>query len=142
MDEFNQQHDALLNSALNELPIVPLPPDFTNQVMANLLAQNAQTAQRDAVLAVTIRYRLQFLDVALALFWSLALFFIWMIAFWWTGLIHLDWLPQTPHSFSFVEQVSLANPFLLLAGIIFLVLEMSLLGLLAVNLLGERPTTA
>jgi len=140
MDEFNQEHDALLDSALNELTIVPLPPDFTNQIMANVHAANAQPAQRYAVPAASIRYRLQFLDIALALFWSLVLVFIWMIALWWTGLIRLDWLPQVQHSFSFVEQLSLTNSSFLLVGIIVLLLEMCLLGLVAVNLFGERPT--
>ena len=161
MDEFNQQHDALLDSALNELAITPLPPDFTNQVMANIHPAkcrrsvdrvpktsanlgkprpNAHSAHRHAVPSTPIRFRLQFLDIALALFWSLALAVIWIITLWWTGLLRLDWLPQAQPSFSFVEQLSLINPSFLLAGIILLLLEMSLLGLVGMNLLGERPS--
>jgi hypothetical protein len=140
MDEFNQQQNTLLDSALNDLAIAPLPPDFTNQVMANIHALTVHSAQREAVPAAPIRFRLQFLDIALALFWSLALAVIWMITLWWTGLLRLDWLPQAQPNFSFVEQLPLINPSLLLAGIILLLLEMSLLGLVAVNLLGDRPS--
>jgi hypothetical protein len=140
MDEFNQQQNALLDSALNELAIAPLPPDFTNQVIANIHAANAHSTQREAVPAAPIRFRLQFLDIALALFWSLTLAVIWMITLWWAGLLRLDWLPQAQPSISFVEQLSLTNPSLLLAGIILLLLEMSLLGLVGLNLLGERPS--
>ena len=147
MDESNQQQNALLDSALNEMTIVPLPPDFTNQVIVNIHPAkcrkprpNAHSAYRYAVPSTPIRFRLQFLDIALALFWSIALTFIWMIALWWTGLLRLDWLPQAQLSFSFVDQLSLTNPSLLLAGIILLLLEMSLLGLVGMNLLGERPS--
>ncbi len=140
MDESNQRQDALLDSALNELLIAPLPPDFANQVMANIHLADVHSAQRYAVPSTPIRFRLQFLDIALALFWSLVLTFIWMITLWWTGLLRFDWLPQAQISFSFVEQLSLTNPFLLVAGIILLLLEMSVLGLVGVNLLWERPS--
>ena len=133
MDEFNQQQDHLLDSALNELPLAPLPSDFTRQVMAVV-----QPASQEVVTAVPIRFRLQFLDIALAMFWSLALVFIWLATLWWTGLLRFDWLPQVQASFSFVEQLSPANPSFLLGGIILLLLEMCLLCLVGVNLLGER----
>lgn len=134
MDEFNQQQDALLESALNELPLVPLPPDFTRQIMAAVYA-----AQSEAVPATPIRFRLQFLDIALALFWSLALVFIWLTTLWWTGILHIDWLPEAQINVSLLNQLSLAYPTLLIGGIMLLLLEMCLLGLVGVNLFGEHP---
>ena len=131
MDEFDQQQDALLDSALDELPLEPLPSDFTRRVMAGVHA-----VQREAMPAASIRFRLQFLDIALALFWSLALIFIWLATLWWTGLLSLEWLPQARADFSLVEQMPLTNASLLFAGIMLLLLEMSLLGLVGVNLFG------
>ncbi|NCF66448.1 MAG: hypothetical protein GWP61_10745 [Chloroflexi bacterium] len=145
MDEFNQQQDVLLDSALNELPIAPLPPDFAHQVMVNVRSTNAYPAQRTAeqiYSATPIRFRLQFLDVSLALFWSLALLLVWAIVLWWTGLLRLNWLPQVQPIVSSIDPVAVANPVYLFAGIIIILLEISLLGLVGVNLLGERPAYA
>ena len=145
MDEFNQQQDVLLDSALSELPIAPLPPDFAHQVMVNVRSTNAYPAQRTAkqiYSATPNRFRLQFLDVSLALFWSLALLLVWAIVLWWTGLLRLDWLPQVQPIVSSIDPVAVANPVYLFAGIIIILLEISLLGLVGVNLLGERPAYA
>jgi len=131
MDEFDQQQDALLDSALDELPLEPLPSDFTRRVMAGVHA-----VQREAMPAASIRFRLQFLDIALALFCSLALILIWLATLWWTGLLSLEWLPQAQAGLFLVEQLSLANASLLFSGIILLILEMSLLGLVGVSLFG------
>lgn len=136
MDELNRQQDALLGSALNELPLAPLPPEFTTQVMTTI-----HSAKREVLSDAPIRFRLQFLDIALALFWSLVLAFVWTITLWWTGLLRLDWLPEAQASFSFVDQLVVTNPSLLLGGIMLLLLEMCLLGLVGVNLLGERTAT-
>ena len=140
MDEFNKLQDALLDSALNKLPITPPPPDFTAQVMANIHSLNGRSAQTQTVPTTPIQFRLQFLDIALALFWSLTLIGIWITLLWWTGLLQPDWLPQMQAGFSLVDQLPLTNSSLLLAGIFLLLLEMSLLGLVGVNLLGERPS--
>jgi hypothetical protein len=143
MDDFSQQQDAQLDSALNQLPIVPLPPDFTDQIMVNIRSATAHSVQRHVVQNISfppVRYRLQFLDIALALFWSLTLIFTWMIILWWMGILRLEWWPQVQPSFYFIDQLSMANPAYLLAGIIFLLLEMSLLGLVGVSLWGERPS--
>lgn len=137
MDDFNQQEDTLLDSALNKLTIAPLPHNFTNQVMAAVHSANAQTTQNNA--AAPVRFRLQFLDVALALFWSLALAVVWIFVLWLTGVLPINWLPQMQTSFSIIDQLTMTNPALLLTGIILLLLEMSLLGLIGLNLLGERP---
>lgn len=137
MDDFNQQEDTLLDSALNKLAISPLPPDFTHQVMAAVHLANTRSTQNNA--AVPVRFRLQFLDVALALFWSLALAVVWIFVLWLTGILPVNWLPQAQSNFSLLDQLSPANPTLLLTGIILLLLEMSLLGLIGLNLLGERP---
>ena len=140
MDEFNQLQDALLDGALNELSITPPPPDFTAQVMANIHSLNGRSAQTQTVPTTPIQFRLQFLDIALALFWSLTLIVIWITSLWWTGLLQPDWLPQMQAGFSLVDQLPLTNSSFLLVGIFLLLLEMSLLGLVGVNLLGERPS--
>lgn len=140
MDEYNQLQDALLDSALNELPVSPLPPGFNAQVMAHIHAPNVPSTPRQAIPSTPIHFRLQFLDIALAFFWSLTLIVICIAALWWTGLLQLDWLPQAQTSFSLVDQLGLTNASLLLTGIMLLLLEMCLLGLVGVNLLGERPS--
>ena len=138
MDEFNEQQDALMDNALYKLAIVPLPPDFTRQVMANVQALQRHTNQRSA--SAPIRFRLQFLDIALALFWSSLIAVVWVFVLWLTGNLPFDSLLQIQQSFSIIEQLSLINPAVLLGGIILLLLEISLLGLIGVNLLGERPS--
>lgn len=143
MDDFNPQQDTLLDSALNELPMAPLPSGFTTQVMAAIQAEAANPTARTARQTQpypTIRFRLQPLDVALALFWSLVLIVIWLTTLWWTGALTIDWLPPVQANFSLVEKLSFANPGLLLAGVILVILELSVLGLVGFNLLGERPT--
>lgn len=135
MDDFHQQQESLLNSALNDLPRAPLPPDFIAQVMARVHAVQAPVPRA----AAPIRFRLQFLDIALAGFWSLALGAIWLFVLWWAGLLPLSWLPQVQSALPTIAQPSLANPALLLAGAIIILLELILLGLVGMNVLGERP---
>lgn len=136
MDEFNPRQDTLLDRSLNELPFAPLPADFTRDVMAAV-----QAAQREAAPATPTRFRLQFLDIALAVFWSVVLAFIWAFTLWWTGVLHFKWLPAVQASFSLFDPLSAANPALLLGGIMLLLLELCLLVLVGVNLWGERPST-
>lgn len=59
MDERTQLADELIDSALAERPLAPLPAGFTERVMAQI--QTAQTG------AIAIRYKLELLDVALPL---------------------------------------------------------------------------
>ena len=140
MDEFNQQQEALLGGALNELAIAPLPLDFVNQVLANIHSANTFTPAAQANSDTPVRFRLQFLDIALALFWSSTLAGLWMIILWWTGLLRLDWLPQAQLNFSLIDQLSNSNPAILIVLTILLLVEISFLGLLGWNLLGERPS--
>ena len=137
MDEFNHRQDALLDHALDELPLAPLPADFTRDVMAAV-----QAAQREAAATAPIRFRLQFLDIALAVFWSAVLVFIWAFTLWWTGVLHLEWLPAAQAGFSLFDPLSAGNPALLLVGIMLLLLELCLLVLVGANLWGERPTVS
>jgi hypothetical protein len=137
MDEFDQRQDSLLNNALNELPLAPLPADFTKQVMRRIHLE-----QNEAGSAAPVGFRLHFLDIVLALCWSLILVFIWLTTLWWAGLLRIDWLPEAGADIFFVEQLSLSNPSILLAGIMLLLLEMCVLGLVGLNLLGEQPPTS
>ena len=137
MNNFNQEQERLLENALNNLPLAPLPSGFTNRVMAAV-----QTGSRQAVpngSSTPIRFRLQFLDIALALFWSLALAVIWLFVLWWAGLLQLPGLSPVLPIFPIIEQLSRINPTMLLGGAIIILLEMSLLGLVGLNVLGERP---
>ncbi len=134
MDEYNQQ-DALLEKTLNQLPITPMPPDFVNQVMTRL---DTVTAAHQPT--TPIRFRLQFLDVVLALFWSATLVFVWLIILWGTGMIQFAWLPSIQPSFAFLEHLSSLNPTILIGGTMLFLLEIGLLGLIGLNLLGERPS--
>ena len=74
------------------------------------------------------------------MFWSLTLAVVWIFVLWWTGVLRLDWLPQLQSSYSFIDQLAMTNPAYLLGGIILLLLEISVLGLVGMNLLGERLT--
>lgn len=138
MDEFNPHQDSLLNSALNKLPVAPLPPNFVAQVLEHV--QAVQTTTRLNLPTPPIRFRLQFLDIALALFCSGILAIIWLIILWGTGNIQFNWLPTMQPNFTFIDQFSMLNPSLLVGGVILFLLEISLLGLVGLNLLGERPS--
>ncbi len=139
MDEFNQQ-DALLDKALGNLPIAPLPPDFVNQVMATIETVDVAQSQSVNRSPSPIRFRLQFLDIVLALFWSAILAAVWLIILWWTGIMQLNWLPPIQSTFNFGEHLATLNPSLLIGGTLLFLLELSLLGLIGLNLLGERPS--
>lgn len=135
MDDFNQQQDTLLDSALNQLPTAPLPPDFTRRVMVQIQSAAVPSRTAESYTAAPIRFRLQFLDVALALFWSLALVAVWAFVLWWTEVLPLNLLPQPQLSFSIVDQLPLTISPLLMLGVILTILELTLLGLVGVNLL-------
>lgn len=61
MDERTQLADELIDSALAERPLAPLPAGFTERVMAQVQTAQAQSG------AIAIRYKLELLDVALPL---------------------------------------------------------------------------
>ncbi len=127
MNNFQQEENTLLDNALNQLPLAPLPPGFTRQVM-NAIGQNAPA----------VRFRLHFIDIALALFWAMVLAAVWLIVLWLTGILSPAWLSFESFSFKPGEQLALSNPSLLVGGSLLLLLEVSLLGLIGLNLLGDR----
>ena len=77
MDELNQHQNALIDTALDEYPLAPLPPGFINQVMRRVTAL--------PLTAEPIRFRLQFLDLALSFFWAGILLLGLMLILWLTG---------------------------------------------------------
>lgn len=127
MNSFDQEQDALLDNALNQLPLAPLPPGFSQQVMI-AIAQSAPA----------VRFRLHFIDIVLAMFWALILAIIWLVVLWVSGIINPAWLPFETFSFKFSTQMTPYNPLLLIGGSILLLLEVSFLGLIGLNLLGDR----
>ncbi|MDX1418105.1 MAG: hypothetical protein R3293_28140, partial [Candidatus Promineifilaceae bacterium] len=94
MNEFEQLQDEILAKALDEIPVASLPPGFIANVMANVHPRAPQVSPNGTQRPT--RFRLQFLDVALAVFWSLALLTVWGITLWWTGLFSPAWMPSAP----------------------------------------------
>jgi hypothetical protein len=61
MDDQTQLIDQVIDSALAERPLAPLPAGFMEQVMAQIQTAQMQTS------AVAVRFKLELLDVALPL---------------------------------------------------------------------------
>jgi hypothetical protein len=59
MDDQTYLQDLLINTALEERPLAPLPIGFVDRITAQMQATQAQVARE------TIRYKLEFLDIAL-----------------------------------------------------------------------------
>ncbi len=83
MEERDYQENWL-DEALQSYPLADLPPGFVQRVMARVAAQ-----PRTAV----PRFRLQFLDVAVALAWSSLFVLVLVGIFSYTGQIQVEWLP-------------------------------------------------
>jgi hypothetical protein len=75
-----QDPDALLDTALDNYPMAPLPAGFVQATMARLIPP--------------VRFHLHFLDLAVPLVFSLLLLALFAVFFWLRGT--LTWLPLPP----------------------------------------------
>lgn len=73
-----------LEKSLRALPLVDLPPGFVNRVMVQVAAQPQMAP---------VRFRLQFLDVALAIGLGSFVTLLLVMAFWYREQMDIGWLP-------------------------------------------------
>lgn len=95
MDEQNHRQERMIDTALDEYPLAPLPPGFVEQVMSRISAPQPVTPAP---------FKLQFLDVALPAFVAVFTAIVWGVGSWLAGQWYLPWLPDSPVTMEPVQQ--------------------------------------
>ena len=125
----NEQTDTILETALTTVPLAPLPAGF----MARTLRQLPPRA------VPVIRFRLEFLDMALPLAIGVFAAAILLVMGWYTGILSLDWFPTPANPLTLPSLTTL--PLTTWAGIAVLVLAieamLTVVGVLAYSLWGD-----
>ena len=131
MNELNRRQEALIDTTLGDYPLAPLPLDFAEQVMARIdAAQPAPTA---------IRFKLQFLDIALSLFLAIFVSLSLVLGLWLTGILDIVWLPNFQLNLAVTSLLNQGDLAWWRIGGALIVGEFVLAILVCVNLWGDRP---
>ena len=129
----NEQTEALLDTALTTVPLAPLPDGFM-----------ARTLQRLPPRAVpAIRFRLDFLDVALPVGIAVFAAAILLVICWSTGILALNWFPAPATPLTLPSLTSLSLTTWAGIGVLVLAIEatLAMVGVLAYSLWGDAAAT-
>ena len=129
----NEQTDVLLDTALTTVPLAPLPDGFM-----------ARTLRRLPPRAVpVIRFRLDFLDVALPVGIAVFAAAILLVIGWSTGILALDWFPAPATPLTLPSLTSLSLTTWAGIGVLVLAIEatLAMVGVLAYSLWGDAAAT-
>ena len=131
MDELNQYQNSLIDAALDEYPLTPLPPGFTNQVMSRVTALPISTEP--------IQFRLQFLDVVLSFFWAGILSLGLILILWLMGQLAAPGAVDLQNSLTAVGQTGIMNLTWLGIGGALLAVEILFVVVVCVYLWLDQP---
>ncbi len=129
----NEQTDVLLDTALTTVPLAPLSDGFM-----------ARTLRRLPPRAVpVIRFRLDFLDVALPVGIAVFAAAILLVIGWSTGILALDWFPAPTNPLPLPPLTSLSLTTWAGIGVLVLAIEatLAMVGVLAYSLWGDAAAT-
>lgn len=129
MDEFiEQQSETMVEQALDEYPLAPLPPHFVRQVMVRV-ARLPQWQPEP--------FRLHWRDTVVPALMTVFVYLLLSLSLWLFGR-DVAWLPPTPALFS-MNVDSLATVGWLSVAIMILVGEIGLLMWVGVSLWWDQP---
>ncbi len=125
----NEQTDTILETALTTVPLAPLPTGF----MARTLRQLPPRA------IAVIRFRLEFLDMALPLAVGVFVAAILLVIGWYTGILSLDWFPAPANPLILPSFTTLPLTTWAGIGVLILAIEamLTMVGVLAYTLWGD-----
>jgi hypothetical protein len=132
MNDEYQQANSIITEALESYPQVSLPPGLINHIMTQVETQPRVQPER---------FRLQFLDIALALCFGGIVALMLVAIFATFGILNLSWLStDTLQSFSLINDISASARLWLILGFV-LFTELGLGAGVCMQLWQDRPYT-